>query len=72
MIYEIAVELPEVQRGNPSLATTEEQKQVIFEVLPFFNPPEMDTIFRLLCEDKLTTECIIDGINVSFILRPIE
>lgn len=70
--YTIDVELPEVGRGNPPLMTVEQQNQVIAAVLPLFNPPEMETILRLLREKKLTTECIIDGIKVSFVLSPVE
>ena len=72
MMYTIDVELPEARQGNPPLATTEQQQQVITEVLPLFNPPEMDTILRLLQEGKLTTEYMINGADVSFVLRPIE
>ncbi len=71
-IYAIDVELPEVQQGNPPLATIEQQQQVVAEVLPLFNPPEMGTILRLLQQGKLTTECTINGTAVSFVLRPIE
>jgi len=69
--YRIDVELPEVAQGNPALATTEQQNQVITEVLPIFNPPDMETIIRLLHAGKLTTEMIVDGIRVTFILRPV-
>lgn len=71
-IYTIDVELPEVGQGNPPLATTEDQNRVIADVLPLFNPPQMDTILELLHAGRLTTECAIDGIHVSFVLRPVE
>lgn len=71
-VYTIAVKLPEVGRGNPPLETTAQMNQVIEEVLPLFNPPETDTILRLLRAGKFTTECVVDGVHVSFVLRPIE
>lgn len=71
-IYTIDIELPEVGQGNPPLETTEQQNQVIAEVLPLFNPPEMDTILRFLRAGKLTTERTIEGTRVSFVLRPVE
>lgn len=70
--YKIDIELPKVRQGNPPLATTEQQQQVITEVLPLFNPPEMVSISGILREGKLTTECNIDGVRVSFTLRPAE
>lgn len=71
-MYTIDIELPEVGQGNPPIETTEQQNRVIEDVLPLFNPPQMDTILRLLRTGKLTTECTVKGVRVSFVLRPVE
>lgn len=71
MCYTIDIELPEVEWGNPPLTTAEQQNRVIAEVLPLFNPPEMETILRLLHDGRLTTECVVNGIRVSFVLHPV-
>lgn len=69
-IFEMTIELPEAPIGNPTLQTYEQQKTVILECLPLFNPPRTEEIAALLTSDKLSIDCTIADTIVTFVMQP--
>ena len=62
----------EIVPGMPALDTADQQARVAIELASTWHLPDAETMKQLLESGKLTTECIIDGKNVSLILKAVE